>query len=227
MTSFPISKSRLLLAIILLAALSLPGCGGGSVIDAKVLPWDVSLNEKGQVEVFGITLGKSTLTEAARQWRAEARVALFENPQGGRNIEGYFGSLKMGPFSTHMVVRLEVSPELMDRFVAGRLKPAPMPSGVYRYRLNSEHVRQAYELAVAEVTYIPVIASDGGILEQRFGQPAERQDLAEGRSLWLYPDKGMVIILDEGDKEVFQYFNPENYQQVRKRLAGVGINLNL
>jgi hypothetical protein len=204
--------------ILITIALSLLGCKG-STVEVKNLPWQISLNEAGQVEVFDVTLGKSTLTEAVNQWRVEAKVALFESPEGEQSLEGYFGLVKLGPFSAQMVARIEVSPEEMEKFVAGRVKRAPMPSGVKRYKLKSEHLRQAYGLVVSEITYIPLISSDDKLLQQRFGEPVERQDLAEGRSLWFYPKKGVVVILDENDKEVFQYFNPENYQRVRARLA--------
>lgn len=203
----------------IIIVLFLSGCGVPTpTVEMKNLPWQVSLNEAGQVEVFGVTLGKSTLTEAVNQWQTEARVALFESPEGELSLEGYFGRVKLGPFSTHLVVRLEVPPESMEAFVAGRVKRAPMPSGVKRYKLKSTHVRQAYELLVAEITYIPIVSSDDEWLIKYFGEPVERQDLSEGRSLWFYPEKGVVIVLDENDKEVFQYFNPKNYQRVRARL---------
>jgi hypothetical protein len=214
----PLSKSIIFLILVsLISALLLPGCGK-SHIEKGYLPWQVSLNASGQVEVFEVTLGKTTLEEAVNQWHAEAKVALFESPEGGLSLEGYFGRIKLGAFSAHLVARLTVPPDLMKAFVAGRVKPAPMPSGVKRYKLKSQHLRQAYKLVVAELTYIPLIASDDEWLRQRFGEPSERQRLAEGRGLWVYPDKGVLIILDEDDKEVFQYFNPEDYRRVHERL---------
>jgi len=201
----------------ILIALTLLGCSPPTV-EVKDLPWEVSLDESGQVEVFGVTLGKSTLNEAVNQWRTEAKVALFESPEGDLSLEGFFGRVKLGPFSTHLIVRLQVPPESMEAFVAERVKRAPMPSGAKRYKLQSKHLKQAYQLPVAEITYIPLISSDDELLRQRFGEPVERRDLAEGRSLWFYPQKGLVIVLDEDDKEVFQYFNPKNYDEVRARL---------
>jgi hypothetical protein len=212
-----VPASVLAFLFLLISTLLLAGCSK-STVEIKNLPWQASLNEQGQLEVFGITLGKSTLSEVVNQWHQEAKVALFDNRNGEHNLEGYFGRVKLGLFSAQLVARLKVPPELMDKFIDGRIKRAPMPSGVHRYKLKGEHLRQAYELAVEEITYIPAISSDDELLRQRFGEPAERQDLAEGRSLWFYPKKGIVIILDEKDKEVFQYFNPENYQQVRERL---------
>ncbi len=203
--------------IVIVIILIFSGCSSPTV-EVKDLPWQVSLNDSGQVEIFGITLGKSTLKESVNYWQTEAQVALFESPEGERSLEGYFGRIKLGPFSAHLIVRLQVPPETMKAFVAGRVKPALMPSGVKRYKLQSRHLKQAYELLVAEITYIPLISSDEILLRQRFGEPSERQNLAEGRSLWFYPQKGIVIILDENDKEVFQYVNPENYQQLRARL---------
>ena len=201
----------------ILIALALLGCSPPTV-EVKDLPWGGSLDESGQVEVFGVTLGTSTLNEAVNQWRTEAKVALFESPEGDLSLEGFFGRVKLGPFSAHLIVRLQVPPENMEAFVAERVKPAPMPSGVKRYKLHSKHLKQAYQLPVAEITYIPLISSDDELLRQRFGEPTEHQDLAEGRSLWLYPQQGVVIVLDEDDKDVFQYFNPKNYAQVRARL---------
>ena len=83
--------------ILITIALSLLGCKG-STVEVKNLPWQISLNEAGQVEVFDVTLGKSTLTEAVNQWRVEAKVALFESPEGEQSLEGYFWTRKTGSF---------------------------------------------------------------------------------------------------------------------------------
>ena len=217
--SFP-KPIRALLALLLVVAL-----GGCEQREIKVdnLPWQISVNDAGHLRVFDVTLAESTLWDAVKTWRAHPKVGIFSNQAGDapESVEAYFDKVRLGPITTKIIVRLATTPEQLQMLWAERYNRKPQPSGTWMFELGDGAFKAAHQLKIDEITYIPVPDSDAELITKRFGKPATYRELEEERSLWLYPEKGVAIILDENGKEIFQYVNPDRFGDLEKRLKSL------
>lgn len=66
--------------IALAAALWLPG--GQPPEEYKNLPWQIEVTPDGLSQVFGVTLGKSTLSDVENQFQEPAEISLFATDAG-------------------------------------------------------------------------------------------------------------------------------------------------
>ena len=53
---------------------------------------------------------------------------------------------------------------------------------------------------------------------ERFGQPAERIRVGENLEHFLYPAKGLDVVLDSKGRELFQYVAPARFDALRAPL---------
>ncbi len=220
--SIPFRPIRALPVLLLFPLLLLGGCEQRE-IKVDNLPWQITIDAEGRSHVFNVTLEETTLWDAVKTWRSHPSVGIFSNSDGTapESVEAYFDKVRLGPITTKMVVRLKTTPEELQALWSGRYNREPQPSGTWKFELADEQLKAAHMLPIAEITYIPTPSSDAELLTRRFGKPAKYRELEDERSLWLYPDKGLAIILDENGKEIFQYVNPGRFAELEQRLAAL------
>ena len=69
------------------------------------------------------------------------------------------------------------------------------------------------------LTYLPKTDLEPKVVGKRFGEPAEKIAEPGGRvEHWLYPDKGLDIVMDKQAKEVLQYVAPKDFARLRAPL---------
>ncbi len=211
--TFPVLMLMLLLAL-------LSACEQRE-IKVDNLPWQISVNDASHLQVFDVTLEETTLWDAVKTWHAHPTVGIFSKGDEPESVEAYFDKVQLGPISAKIIVRLAATPEQLQTLWAGRYNREPQPSGSWKFELGDDELKAAHELKIREITYIPTPSSDAELITKRFGKPAKYRALEEERSLWLYPDKGLAIILDENGKELFQYVNPNRFAALEKRLEAL------
>ena len=60
---------------------------------------------------------------------------------------------------------------------------------------------------------------DAELLEKRFGKPSEIRPIDAGRAYWLYPDKGLVIMLADKEREILQYVAPKDFPRLLEKIS--------
>ena len=206
--------------IVVVLLILLTGCEKRE-IKVDNLPWQIDINSAGHLHVFNITLEETTLWDAVKTWHAYPTVGIFSQGDIPESVEAYFDKVQLGPISAKIIVRLATTPEQLQMLWKGRYNREPQPSGAWKFELGDDELKAAHELLIHEITYIPAPSSDAELLTKRFGKPKEFRQLEEERSLWLYPEKGLAIILDENGKEVFQYVNPAHFPALEQRLKAL------
>lgn len=185
------------------------------------LPWQITVNERQNLEVFGITLGESRLQDAVDYWGSFPAIGLFESDGGDQVVEAYFERVRLGPLDVKLIARVAISVDQMAAFNARRINRKPSPSGDFKYELIESDMARVLELAITEVTYIPKVKVDEDLLIQRFGKPAQQRTLKDQRLLLLYPEKGLAVILDENGRDIFGYTSPINFIDLEQRLLAL------
>ena len=196
----------------------------GQQLDKPVnLPWQIEQTESGSTRVFGIELGKTTLGEVETIIGEPAEVTLFARDEGERVVEAYFNSVDFSGLRARLVLVMALRESEIDAMFERGERIATMGSGTRKVTLSDEDMSRIRSTSVGVITYIPRINLDAGIVEKRFGIPAQR--IAEQDSAiehWLYPDKGLDIAMDPEGKEVLQYVRPDRFETLLRPLEQKG-----
>ncbi len=192
----------------------------GSRPDApRYLPWEIEPLANGNSRVFGIVLGESTLGDLEHRIGEEAEVSLFAPDKGKRVVEGYFNSVALSGLKARMVATLDFDEQqlagLFDR--GARIKTLAV--GMRKVTLSDDDVLLARATPIVALTYLPRADLKPEVLLRRFGEPARRVREDNDKVVhWLYPGKGLDLVVNEEGKEVLQYVPPRHFDRLLKPL---------
>jgi hypothetical protein len=187
------------------------------------VPWNIESTADGSVRVFHTHLGVTTLGEFVQRYHEAPEVSLFVQAGDKRVIEAYFDQIVMGDLKSKMVLALDVDVQTLNDMYSHGARISTLPGGVRKVELGSEDLARLPSFSIVSMTYIPSINVDAGLVEKRFGQPAQKiPDPNSGAVHWLYPDKGLDIALNDAGKEVFQYVQPKDFNRIVEPLQQAG-----
>ncbi|MBE0511178.1 MAG: hypothetical protein K0A95_11645 [Chromatiales bacterium] len=202
-------------------AMLIPAGDSGHV--GQHLPWQITLDEDGHTRVFGVTLGKSPLSELEQLIREPVVISLFARDSGERVVEAFFDNVALGGLRAKMVVVLEFDPATLDGLYQRGVRIATLGSGTRKVTLSSEDMALVRAAPIASITYLPRSRLSEELVEQRFGKAAEQLTEGEdGTRHWLYPELGLGIALPAKGGNVFQYVLPERFEALRQPLLTLG-----
>ncbi len=222
--------SRLLPALgATLLAISLSGCDSAPP-DHAFLPWDMEVNDRGHVEIFGVTLGESSLLDFKRLYGQRADLAMFAKPGAPLSMEAYFGRMNVGPLTARVVLVADVSPETLERWAAESTIADPTPSGARKLSMSDEALQEAQHKPIRSISYAPSADYSEALIARHFGKPSDKRSIPRGEreadeppaTLWLYPEKGLAITVEADDTELFQYINPAHFDSLVERTLDGG-----
>lgn len=209
---------HILTGAILALILTLTGCEK-AIQTPEDLPWNAALTPEGNVEVFQIEVGKSTLREMIKQFQSFPEIAVFTSETGKRTLEAYFGKRRLGVFEARIVAELQASADMKARFEAEHAEREGMASGLWKHTLSEANVKIANDLPVTKLVYMPTVNYDDATAIARFGEPAERLPARkEGVAYWFYPDKGLAIMMNSDGSDILYYTPKNNYATMKQDL---------
>lgn len=188
------------------------------------LPWQASINNDGNVDAFGITVGKTTLREMMVHFKSFPETGLFVDEDGSNALEAYFGKKRVGLFEAKLVAESDADEDTRNAMQERALERKPQPSGKWRYRLSEDDVRVANELPVKYLVYIPVVDYKQERIETLFGDPQSTHAMTEKAAYWFYPDKGLILLLNSDGGDIMYYSPTRHYAALRERLVTMKID---
>lgn len=199
-----------------------------SVNTPETLPWNITHPTPDTTRAFGITLGKTTLNEAAIAFKheAEVEISLFKPSDSTMSIEAFIEEVNFNGLKAKMVFTMAVpASELQGMYERG-LRLSSAPSGK-RVTLTFDDLAKVRSYPIASLTYLPNVRLEDAIITKRFGQPAQRIREKKGSVVhWLYPQHGLDVALSEKEKPLLQYLSPKDFEQLRTPLLADGEVLN-
>ena len=189
-----------------------------TIDDGQVrLPWRTTTSAAGQTQVFGFTLGETSLKEVRELFGQEGTINLFETP--GRTerygVEVYFEQVYLQSLRADFVVTVDVDQETLGAMYERGLRISQLGSGSKKVKLDPVDVEALLPRPIRAITYLPQARLDDPLIEKRFGTPAERRAEPEtGIVHWLYPERGIDIARDPNGKVVIQYVRPADFAGV-------------
>jgi len=209
-----LAGSIALIALLLLVA----PAPDGPPVSAENLPWQIDVQPDGSSRVFGLALGHSTLGDARRRIGPEPQVAIVKAPGEAGSLEAYFESVSLGMLTGKMVLTLETAPATIEQMLVRAAKVEHMESATRKATLAAADRETADRAPIRAIAFIPSAQLDEATVLQRFGQPAERLRDGENVEHFLYPAKGLDVIMDRKGKEVLQYVAPRDFARLREPL---------
>ena len=199
------------------AALFLPG--GQPPEEYRNLPWQIETFDDGSSQVFGVHLGSSTLDQVEQQFQEPSEVSMFATDEGERVVEAYFNSVTLSGLKAKIVATLGFSnAQLQEMYERGE-RISTLAEGKRKITLSGDDLQKARATTVVALTYLPRTDLEESVVIKRFGPPAEKITETGGKKQhWLYPDKGLDVVLDKEAKDVLQYVPPRDFEQLRQPL---------
>jgi hypothetical protein len=211
----------IIIAILIAPMVLSPTPDNQSGVPVTGLPWQIEVLPDGQSRLFDLTLGTSTLNDAHLRF-GEGEMALVAAPGEAELLELYFNDVTLGVVTGKLVVTANVAADVMTAMRQRATKTEYMKSNTKKSALADEDLPTAFAAPIRAISFIPSINLDEAMIVQRFGQPAERVRTSETAEHFLYPDRGLDIVLDTDGKELLQYVAPRDFARLREPLVAMG-----
>jgi hypothetical protein len=191
-------------------ALLIPGKPKEQPVD---LPWQIDRLANGNTRVFGLELGKSTLSEIQSKLEEEPEVSLFLSVEGRYVVEAFFQRVKLSGLRAKMVVGMDLTEHEIKEMYNRGVRIATLGSGTRKVTLSTDDNVKLMDTPIATITYLPKADLGQELVERRFGKPSQRvREQDSPVEHWLYPEKGLDIALSDEEKDVLQYTVPTRFE---------------
>jgi hypothetical protein len=179
------------------------------------LPWDVTVDSAGNSSVFGLKLGHSTMADARMILDDIGETDLLISKDGSKSVETFFRSVILSGLKADFVITLELDPTVVEEIYHRGVQIGSLESGTKKVDLTREDIDLVANAPIVHITYLPKTDLDEELIRPKFGDPEQVIEEPEtGITHWLYPSTGLDIAIDPPRKEVFQYVNPADFDQI-------------
>jgi hypothetical protein len=189
--------------------------------DTIRLPWRIEQDIAGHTQVFGFTIGETTLTEVRELFGEDGKVNLFQDParEDIYGVEAFFDQVHLQRLRADFVITLDVDQDTLAAMYERGLRISQVGSGSRKIKLDPVDVETLASRPIRGISYLPKARLDKELIEQRFGVPSLRLTEAKtGVEHWLYPERGVDIARDRNGNVIIQYVNPDDFEQLLRPL---------
>lgn len=168
--------------------------------DLNTTPWEINIHNNGNIRVFGITLGKTTIQDANQILAnfPETRV-IKDTPQG--RIVAVYDELNIGGFIASIELNYALDTTTLIKLTRNTTILAEKNYGL----LDKEVEMKLLSTVINGLIYRPNIDYDIDTILQRFGQPDSEVKLTDTITRMNYPDLGLEIMIDTRAPDQFIY----------------------
>lgn len=203
--------------IIPLAIFILSACNN-SVPRGDMYPWQATPVGNGNSRVFGIELGKATFADVKALMGRFYDAAVFENKDGRLSLEMFYKEVTLGGLTAKFVFTLNASEKTLQMLKGRSLRKEALKSGVIKYTVAMNDNDKLMPLKISAITYMPITDLDEEIVTKRFGIPAEKIRTHKSSQHWLYPEKGLDVIINAVGKDVLEFVPPKEFDKLVRPL---------
>lgn len=211
----------LLIAAVIAVSMLFRGDENPAVQPLTGLPWQIDILPDGEARVFGLVPGHSTLDEARERFGMDMQIAVVAAPGEPGSLEAYSNNVTAGVITGKIILLADADVETVARLRQRAVKTEYMDSTTKKFILHRDDLALAWRVPIAGITFIPSVNLDEQTAITRFGVPNERIRVNDRVEHFLYPQKGLDLVLDSRGKEVLQYVAPRRFARLREPLIKV------
>ena len=182
-------------------------------------PWEVRVLTDGTTRALGLTPGRSTLAEAIGRLGKGLEAGIFESPDRPPVVEAYYSEVVVGGISGRLILSLAASPATLEGLRARSPSARRLETGSLRRDIATRDADFLASQVVRALSFVPSANLDEATVRARFGDPVERIPAGEKAVRWLYPERGVIVTISEGGKEVIDYVAPADFAWLRESLG--------
>lgn len=192
---------------------------GPAVAAPHDAPWASDITADGALRVFSLRVPGSTLADAQARWPDGFQLGLMAPLAGSGpvSLEAYAENARPGGIAGRVILTTGPSDEQLQGWRARAVKNEVISAQTRRLTLHPDDVAQALRASITGVSFIPNAQLDAGVLRQRFGEPRRIIGAGQPAEHWLYPDRGLAILLDTQGRELMQYVPPADFERLLLR----------
>ncbi len=170
------------------------------------LPWNSTVDSQGHVHALGLITHTSTLADAMRRYGKDVEVKLFaDQALNPTTVEAYFPAIYLGSIKSPMILRLEVPYARKQALMQEAPGVRATPTGEKEVLLTDFQARSLLNAPIETITLVGRDLPKEALIK-RFGQPTLiKKSPEDNTEHWLYPQKGLRIIVDPEGKELFEW----------------------
>ncbi len=208
--------------VVLLAGMGMLWWGQSQTITVKSdgeVPWRTVVLAADKLQIFGVTIGESTLLDLRQVLDKSADVALLETSDG-LSVEVYFGTVQRNPVLRGKLIAIPFAEEAAIKdLLKQSVGRSASPSG-WKYELSYTAVETIQQWPLRFLTWVPEADFSEERLLTLAGEPEKRLPDAKNSKVshWFYGERGLVITVNTEGREIFSYFAPQDLPVVRQRL---------
>ncbi len=184
------------------------------------LPWQIEILSDGSTRVFGLTLGQSNLGDAVDLLGDDMELAVMVGKDQRENLEMYYPKYRAGLLGGKLVLAADLDAAAVTGFRINAVNNVILGSGARKYLLKETDRERAYQAVIDNIAFIPAVNLDHDIIIKRFGEPLAIIHSSNEAMHYLYPEKGLDVMLNEQGKEVLQYVSPDVFVRLSGPLKG-------
>ncbi|MBS1235658.1 MAG: hypothetical protein H6R46_453 [Proteobacteria bacterium] len=207
----------LIVIVIIVSALFRSG-DKSAVQPIEGLPWQIEILPNGETKVFGLIPARSTLDDARSRFGMDMEIAVIAAPGEPGSLEAYSSNVTAGVVTGKIILLADADRETVARLRQRAFKTEYMDSTTKKFILHPDDLALAWRTPIAGITFIPSVSLDEQTALARFGVPNERIRVDDRVEHFLYPEKGLDLMLDNKGKEVLQYVAPRQFARLRDPL---------
>jgi len=176
-------------------------------------PWALEPVPGGGIRVFGLHLPGATLADAQSAWGDDLQLALMASRGEPAMLEASVETARPGTVGGRLVFSAEAKAQDIERWRGHAAKEEPVSADTRRIALRADDRADALRTPIVGIGFIPAAQLDARTLRERFGAPAEVWRSTASVEHWLYPDRGLDVMLDEQGRELLQYVAPADFER--------------
>lgn len=200
--------------VILALAILLPS-GRESPAVHTDYPWYVTVDSEGFSQVFGLSVGRTTVRQAAERIREPAEVSMFVAADGKQAVEVYFDRVSIGEIYAKVVLGVALDEATLKGMFERGVRISSLGGSVRKVELHPDDLMRVNDSVISSLTYLPSANLDAEVIRKRFGEPARRlKERESGLVHWLYPNIGLDLAVNDEGKEVLLYVKPSEFARV-------------
>ena len=178
------------------------------------MPWQIETHSDGTSTVFDITLEKTTVDELRALLGHDHELAIISDREDNSGLEVYYGYFSTGPITGKLIARVKADMETLWAMQERAAKSEYLDTGSRKFTLNAADLESIRQWPIVSLSLVPSANLDEPLVLSVFGQNAERIQIQEGTEHFLYPEKGLEVIVNEKGKEVLQYVAPRSFSRL-------------
>ena len=210
------------IALVIVSSFLLLLAPDNAVHTPDTLPWNITHPTPDTTRIFGITLGKTTLDQAAAVFKGhtdtEIEISLFKPTNGKLGVEAFVEEVNFNGLKAKIVMNIAIPAEDLPGMYQRGLRINSTPSGK-RITLAYDDLVRVRNSPISSFTYLPGVRLDEDVIIKRFGEPAQRIREKNSEVIhWLYPKHGLDLVLSGKEKPLLQYLSPKDFELLRAPL---------